>query len=509
LLLRPDGRLLCSYGRLDFERQVHQKVIIGSADRGRSWSEPMIVMETPGLAKTLRGESLTQLIDGRIAMVSNCPITSPPGKIRYNGFEIRWSRDGGTTWSPPVSACGQGTVPCSNHVVETAEGELLITCRSSTETKPARKIVMQVRSRDRGETWEGPQVIAEAPSLRLTEPSTIRLRDGRLLCVMRETSYVGFPSYRMYSPDGGATWSTIEPMPIFGHELYLGQLQSGRVLVAYRHVGGYAATRAWVGDPDEASGFQVPATLQTRTAPTLHGGLLSICTDGQGETALYHLHSPESDQSTVRIEAELQCPANRINACAIHVAGAGWVSFFPDRVELPGYGLCAAIDVRRMRCYEITRQDQSLTVRADGRTLLGTSRLRVGRTQTTEYGDLHPDNVTTFGTQSPFFGDLEAEAEGEAHWRSVRMVIRNPIHPIHDFSWDARSGQLPNQYEEDRMIDIENNYGGLGGFYFTGQVAWVQFPDGEIFLVSGRQYLDTMGRRNSWLRGCTLHEEDF
>ena len=134
LLLRPDGRLLCSYGRLDFNREVHQKAIIVSADRGRSWSEPTIVEEAPGLVKTLRGESLTRLNDGRIAMVSNRPITSPAGKIRYDGFEIRWSLDGGVRWSEPVLAAPQGTVPWSNHIVEIADGELLIRARRAAFT---------------------------------------------------------------------------------------------------------------------------------------------------------------------------------------------------------------------------------------------------------------------------------------------------------------------------------------------------------------------------------------
>ena len=509
LLLRPDGRLLCCYGRLDFKREVHQKAIIISTDRGRSWSEPTIVAEAPGLVKTLRGESLTRLTDGRIAMVSNCPITSPAGKIRYDGFEIRWSLDGGARWSEPVSAARQGTVPWSNHIVEIADGELLITSRASSEAKPVRKVVMQYRSRDRGVTWEGPLVIAESPNLLLTEPSTIRLHDGRLLCVMRETSYVGFPSYRMVSSDGGRTWSAIEPMPFFGHELYLSQLQSGRVMVAYRHVGGYAATRAWTGDPDEPSGFRVPATVRTRTAPRLRDGLLKIRTAGRGETALYHLQSPESTQSTIRLEVELRCSANRINACAIHIAHAGWLNFYPDRIELPEYGSSASLDTRHLRRYEILRDDQTLTVRGDGRTLLRVSPLGRDRPQRTLYGDLHPDNVMTFGTRSPFFGDLEAEAEGEADWRSIRMIITNATHPTHEFVWDARSEELPNQYEENRMIEIENNYGGPGGFYFAGQVASAQFPNGDIFLATGRQYFDAAGRRSSWIRGCTLREEDF
>lgn len=509
LLLCPDDTLLCSYGRNDFERCVHQKVIIASTDRGRSWSAPNVVAETPGLVKTMRGESLTRLSDGRIAMVSNLPVAGPAGKTLYDGFEIRWSHDGGANWTEPARAADQGTMPCSNRIVENADGSLLITCRASAVAKPVRKVVMQYRSRDRGATWEGPRVIAEAPNLLLTEPSTVRLRDGRLMCVMRETSYVGFPSYRMISTDDGATWSAIEPMPIFGHEIFLDQLKSGRLLAAYRHVGGYAATWAWVGDPDERAGFRVPGTIRTRTAPALADDCLRIRTTGHGETALYHLQSPESAQSTIRLEAEVRCSANRINACALHVAQAGWITFHPDRIALPDYRISAPIDLNIFRRFEILRRDGQLEVGCDGKVLLHLPALQRRAAQKTFYGDLHPDNVTTFGTRSPFFGDLEAEAEGEAAWRSVRMVITDPSRADVEYDWSARSGLLPNQYEEDRMIEIENNYGGPGGFYFAGQVAWAQFPDGEIFAATGRQYLDAQARRSSWIRGCRLREEDF
>lgn len=496
LLLLPGGTLLCSYGRVDFEREVHQKVIIASTDRGRTWGEPRIVDERPGIPVTLRGESLNRLSDGRIAMI-------------VDGTDIRWSSDDGLSWSEPVAAGIKSSVPYSNHVVETADGGLLVTARAYVEPgEPVKKHVTQYHSRDRGKSWEGPRVIAEDPNLNLTEPSTIRLRDGRAMTVIRDNSYNFFPSYKIFSEDGGETWSDLEEMPIFGHEQYLGQLQSGKVMVAYRHVGGYAATLTWAGDPDEPARFRVPATVRARRLPELSDDALKIRTAGKGETALYHLHPPENEKSTVRLKAELQCLANRKNACGIHVAQAGWVAFYPDRIELPDCGgVSAAIDATEFHDYEILRDDTQMTVFADGKELLRTEELDRGRVVDNRGGYIRFGNVNAFGTQSPFIGDLDAEAEGEAHWRSVSLTISNPRHARHEYEWRASSGQVPNQYEEDRMIEIENNYG--GSIYFVGQVSWVQFPDGEIFLVTGRQYLRAGGKRSSWLRGCMLREEDF
>lgn len=504
LLLLPKGTLLCSYGRIDFERGVNQKIIIDSKDRGRTWSEPRIVDEKDGIAKTLRGDSLSRLSDRRIAMIGNTV-----GKDgRASGFEIRWSHDYGRTWGEPVIVEGKGTIPWCNRIIETTEGDLLITTRAPSNIRLVKKVVMQIISRDGGRTWEGPEIIAEDPVLKLTEPSTIRLIDGRLMTVIRETSYNHFPSYRIFSVDDGRTWSGIEELPIHGHELCLGQLQSGRAMVAYRHVGGYAATFAWVGDPDDTAGFQVPATIHAHMMPDFVDNALRIRTVGKGETVLYHLHPPESQYSTIRIEAELRCIANEENACGIHVAQAGWVGFYTGHIELPDCGgISTDIDTKVFQRYVIIRDQNKMTLFVEGKELLRTEDLDRGKGVKVDYGTIYPNNVNAFGTQSPLMGDLKAMAKGEAHWRSFSLNITNQHLQDHEYEWNASSGRLPNQYEEDHMIEIENNYG--GSIYFVGQVSWVQFPDGEIFVVTGRQFIREDGRRSSWLRGCYLREEDF
>jgi hypothetical protein len=502
LLFLAPRRLLLAYGRIDFEREVHGKAIIESLDRGRNWGSPRIVFENDGVPKTLRADSLSQLKDGRIALIG----VHEGQKGKGTGFEIRFSEDEGLSWSDPVVVDGKGTVPWGNRLVE-IEGRLLITTRAPWREGGTRKVVMQSHSDDGGQTWVGPRTIAQDTVLKLTEPSTTRLADGGLMTVIRETSYNFYPSYRILSTDGGQTWSRPEEMPIFGHEMCLGQLRSGNVLVAYRHVGGYAATFAWVGSPDE-TGFRVPATVRAREPPTFEEGLLRIQSAGRGETILYHLHPPESKYSTIRIEADLKCLVNEINACGIHVAQAGWVSFHPDRVELPDNGgINASVDGTQLHHYEIVRDAEKLWVSVDGEKLLETRELDRGREVEVEYGVLLPANVNAFGTQSPFLGSLDAESRGEAHWGSIKLEIDNPTHPPHAYEWAARSGKLPNQYEDDRMVEIEDGYG--DSIYFLGQASWVQFPEGGIFLATGRQYLRPDGRRSSWIRGCYLTEEDF
>jgi hypothetical protein len=502
LLLLPARKLMLAYGRIDYEREVNQKAIIESSDGGRIWGRPHIVAEARGVPKTLRADSLSRLRDGRIALVG----VHQGREGRATGFEIRFSRDGGSTWDKPVVVEGKGTVPWGNRIIE-SDDRLLVTTRAPWQEGGTRKVVMQSESEDGGRTWLGPRIVAEDPVLKLTEPSTTRLSDGRLMTVIRETSYDFHPSLVIFSSDGGWTWSHPEEMPIFGHEMCLGQLRSGNVMVAYRHVGGYAATIAWIGSPEER-GFQVPATIRANEPPRLEKGLLRLKTSGIGETILYHLHPPESIASTIHIEADLKCLSNEANACGIHVAQAGWVCFHPDRVELPGSGrLSAPIDGTHLHHYEIIRDSEKLVVSADGEGLVETRQLDRGEEVHVEYGVLRPANVNAFGTRSPFWGSLDTESRGEAYWASIKLRMENPSHPPHSYGWSACSGRLPNQYEENRMVEIENGYG--QSIYFLGQVSWVQLPGGEIFLAAGRQYIRPDGRRSSWIRGCYLREEDF
>ena len=264
------------------------------------------------------------------------------------GVDIRWSSDDGATWSKPIHASDTGSVPCSNHFVELPDDQLLLTTRGYVVPgEPVKKRVMQYRSQDNGRTWVDARVIAEDPSLNLTEPSTIRLNDGRLMCVIRENSYNFFPSYKIFSEDNGETWSDLEEMPLFGHEQYLGQPQSGKVMIAYRHIGGYAATLAWVGDPDEHTGFQVPAAIRAKTPPELCDGVLSIRTAGKGETALYHLHPPEGEQSMIRLLVE-EPSATPTQELIVDVSTKPLISLLWAGTILLGAGCLVAL-VRRSR----------------------------------------------------------------------------------------------------------------------------------------------------------------
>src|SRR6185436_20348171 len=118
-----------------------------------------------------------QLSDGRLVLIS-----------RPNG-DIAWSRDGGRSWTPPVS-CG----------------------------------------------------------IRLFEPRLICLRDGTLLCLHGSYAAGGFRA--MFSTDGGVTWVCphekwgfpVDPS-VYGYGQAV-ELADGSVWAAYIHTGGHSTKDA-------------------------------------------------------------------------------------------------------------------------------------------------------------------------------------------------------------------------------------------------------------------------
>ena len=192
LVLDSEGRLLCKYGRMDFEREVRQTVLITSTDRGRTWGEPRLLEERPGLKTARRvfkqwgGACLNILSDGRLVLIDMAEDEAT--------FQVRWSRDDGRTWSERRKA-GRGAPAV---MVKTASGDLVVAAAVSAYADPkvstVKHRVLQFRSRDDGRTWEGPQVIAEDPIFNLAEPTMAGLRDGRLMCIIRDNSYNFYPA---------------------------------------------------------------------------------------------------------------------------------------------------------------------------------------------------------------------------------------------------------------------------------------------------------------------------
>ena len=79
-------------------------------------------------------------------------------------------------------------------------------------------------------------------------PTTLPLRSGRLVCIMRENNHNNYPCYLAFSDDQGLSWSSPKPAPFSGDRTFAGQLDDGLVLVTYRNKAGTPGLYACIGD---------------------------------------------------------------------------------------------------------------------------------------------------------------------------------------------------------------------------------------------------------------------
>ena len=223
-----------------------------SSDKGKTWSRTSWPDDSACLAVLADGTVLAMNYMKDVRKVA-------PGKFTYP----RWiSRDNWKTWEGPLGSAvsipkGTGGTGDDMHpfngplfwrsIIELPGGRLLATMYgyfegdtvSITGFKPTQGFfkyrTMLVQSSDRGASWSLASTVAHDPTIgqeSFCEPALLRLRDGKLLCIMR-TGYTHDPMYTCWSRDDGRTWSRplstglrgVDPRPLL--------LSNGLVACAY------------------------------------------------------------------------------------------------------------------------------------------------------------------------------------------------------------------------------------------------------------------------------------
>ncbi|MCC6679660.1 MAG: exo-alpha-sialidase [Phycisphaeraceae bacterium] len=127
---------------------------------------------------------------------------------------------------------------CGVNLVQAANGDLLMTWLSGTDSEPSTdNCILVARSTDGGFTWSEPSIIVPAAEDAGGLTNIFRGEDGQLVGLgaywPSEEEYTVWYYFRMTSDDNGQTWSTHEPFTLFDNHASLGQrikLDDGRWL---------------------------------------------------------------------------------------------------------------------------------------------------------------------------------------------------------------------------------------------------------------------------------------
>ena len=296
--------------------------LLRSTDGGRTWDEHKKVTvfpQSPDFGYALAG--ITQLADG--TLISNAlqwrfgdanqPPNPPQCGTRGRGasskasVHITKSTDNGTTWSEPspVNVAPRGYAGVRDSIVELPDQSLLMPLwggRKPTWTfspdSPIESFVLW--SPNKGESWHpwGTIAIDPAEVNDYEEPSLLRLKDGRMISMMRMHQHPrldppgGYLNFAV-SEDDGSTWSLPRRTELWGYPADLIQLQDGRVLCVYGYRrGGEPGVRGCVSEDGttwkKENAFVVCGTPNTPLALMHQGYPSAVQLDDGTIVTLYH-----------------------------------------------------------------------------------------------------------------------------------------------------------------------------------------------------------------------------
>lgn len=213
--------------------------IVSSADDGKTWSKPTVVVDSPA---DDRNPAFGQAADGTLVVgFWRTETYDEKGKYdpKLDKPRTTWatrSTDGGKTWSEPaaidVSDIGLGSP--FGRIISLADGALLMAIYGY-EVRPAgdkndsnRNHSYVYRSTDHGQTWKRISEIGDG-KLQLNETSLLQLPSGKIHAAAR--SRAG-EVWLAESGDAGRSWSSprqLTPVNVYPADLCL--LADGRMLM--------------------------------------------------------------------------------------------------------------------------------------------------------------------------------------------------------------------------------------------------------------------------------------
>lgn len=373
------------------------------------------------------------------------------------------------------------------------------------------------KSSNRGKTWELLTNINAWPPHHIDEPSLILLPDGRLMMVTRELRDDHLPAIKGYSTDGGKTWELHElPFHVQGRTCGA-LLKDGRVMVTFRSGCGRSAQWAWIDDPDATPPYRAcGAHFNDRHSVGLKNGALHIDSDGiRGQYTRYYLRPPDTSDCNIDFTVEANILSNAGRAATVSIPFVGRFRLFPDRIQMAGRKqIKATTEPGRFHTYRFLRVPGKVTVFVDGKQVIETDQVDEWVGKATMQ---HSRYLLAFGTEATvdtvnvFPDQIAVEVTGYSQWRRFHQILDDPTTGRKEISWTAESGEFPDQYQLDHIVEID----ACAVSHDQGYPGWTQLHDGRIFAVN---YTDDTAPPNgpgrgifgvSWIRGTYVLPEDL
>lgn len=277
IVLLQNGELFLGFNeeRYPIHADSGQSCFIKSTDGGKTWDPSTKKVIWPYTDFMGNWDcAFTQINDGTIVMHTRvCNFIAPRGihsegdqalgmpppgmpkrLKRQTGYVVLKSKDGGKTWTDPIevntspiASSALGPYACggsgAGHIIELPDGGLLMPLDGTISTKGVTGVESEpsrcftLRSDDDGDNWEYWSTVAYDPAsiINFMEPGMTRLKDGRLVCLLR-TSHKPHRQDNMWftwSNDDGITWSPPKRTSLWGYPAAMKQLKDGRVLAVY------------------------------------------------------------------------------------------------------------------------------------------------------------------------------------------------------------------------------------------------------------------------------------
>ncbi len=504
-----------------------------SDDLGKTWSEA--VQLTDLAVNTVR---VQRLAAGPLLLSSDYLFEDrDASEKRWDG--ILWtSTDRGKSWGEPFYRRGGAGAHDNSRIIELTDGSwMTVGSIAGDQVKHGHlQELILYRSTDRGETWSCWCRHNDYPPRVLCEPTILEPESARLVMIARELRADAMPGARGFSDDGGKTWRFQDlPFPITGRTC-AGLLQDGRVMVTFRSGIGRAALWAWIGDLHDPTPPQpMGSHFNDRRSVGLKDGVLHIDSDGRcGQFTKYNLRPADTEHSTVDITFEVLVQANAGRAASVSIPFAGLLRLFPDHVEMAhAPSLRAEVEPGEFHSYRVISRLGRMQLLIDGQpvwdTDKGDGRLQeLGWAKTSPYGLAFGNEELTrhdvFG-YSGYAGSAKntrpelyaacigPEVTGHSLWKRFKAVNDDPDPKIgrRTMAWDAATGDFPDQYPLDHIVEVEACVNG----HENGYSGWVQLEDGRVFVVNYTDDTAAACKANPgmfgvpWIRGTCLTPEDL